>query len=117
MASKKVIAICQSEGEFVTNKDGSLSCNGGEAYAIDIDQQTQLFKFYSHDNTFEVCGESVDVFSHDNKFEVRGESIDVVDIDHWDCSCRRWQLTGLRCCHAIAVFEALLPCYCCQQRR
>ncbi|KAJ1418716.1 Zinc finger, PMZ-type [Sesbania bispinosa] len=39
-----------------------------------------------------------------NTFEVRGESVDIVDIDHWDCSCKGWQLTGLPCCHAIAVF-------------
>lgn len=37
-------------------------------------------------------------------FQVRGESnTEVVDIDHWDCSCREWQLTGLPCCHAVAV--------------
>ncbi|GLU05181.1 hypothetical protein SLE2022_222940 [Rubroshorea leprosula] len=47
MAAKKVIAICQSGGEFVTNKDGSLSYNGGEAYAIDIDEQTKLNDFKS----------------------------------------------------------------------
>lgn len=47
MAAKKVIAICQSGGEFVTNKDGSLSYTGGEAYAIDIDQQTLLDDFKS----------------------------------------------------------------------
>ena len=47
MATKKVIAICQSGGEFVTNKDGSLTYNGGEAYAIDIDQQTKLSDFKS----------------------------------------------------------------------
>lgn len=40
-------------------------------------------------------------------FEVRGESVDKVDIDHWDCSCKGWQLTGLPCCHAIAVFECI----------
>lgn len=40
-------------------------------------------------------------------FEVRGESADMVDIDHWDCSCKEWQLTGLPCCHSIAVFECL----------
>lgn len=45
MAAKKVIAICQSGGEFVTNKDGSLSYSGGEAYAIDIDAETQLSDF------------------------------------------------------------------------
>jgi hypothetical protein len=46
-ATKKVIAICQSGGEFVTNKDGSMSYNGGEAYAIDIDQETSLIDFKS----------------------------------------------------------------------
>ncbi|KAJ0080233.1 hypothetical protein Patl1_23891 [Pistacia atlantica] len=35
--------------------------------------------------------------------EVRGDTIEVVDMDHWDCSCKGWQLTGLPCCHAIAV--------------
>ncbi|KAJ8767921.1 hypothetical protein K2173_020861 [Erythroxylum novogranatense] len=45
MAAKKVIAICQSGGEFVTNKDGSLSYSGGDAYAIDIDEDTQLKAF------------------------------------------------------------------------
>ncbi|XP_057958960.1 uncharacterized protein LOC131151661 isoform X2 [Malania oleifera] len=47
------------------------------------------------------------LLSHGNTFEVRGETVDVVDIDHWDCSCRGWQLTGLPCCHAIAVFECI----------
>lgn len=47
MATKKVIAICQSGGEFVTNKDGSLSYTGGEAYAVDIDNETQLNDFRS----------------------------------------------------------------------
>ncbi|KAH9616644.1 hypothetical protein KSS87_010647 [Heliosperma pusillum] len=45
MASKKIIAVCQSKGEFVKEKDGTLSYNGGEAYAIDIDQNTQLNYF------------------------------------------------------------------------
>lgn len=31
----------------MTNKDGTLSYNGGDAYAIDIDQQTQLSDFKS----------------------------------------------------------------------
>ncbi|KAG4970325.1 hypothetical protein JHK85_036746 [Glycine max] len=47
MATRKVIAICQSGGEFVTDKDGSLSYSGGDAYAIDIDQQTSLSDFKS----------------------------------------------------------------------
>ncbi|MED6142733.1 hypothetical protein PIB30_118153 [Stylosanthes scabra] len=47
MATKKVITICQSGGEFVTEKDGSLFYNGGDAYAIDIDQRTKLTDFKS----------------------------------------------------------------------
>ncbi|KAK4349679.1 hypothetical protein RND71_032434 [Anisodus tanguticus] len=46
MASKKIIAICQSGGEFVTNnEDGSLLYVGGEAYALDLDNQTLLNDF------------------------------------------------------------------------
>ncbi|XP_038993876.1 uncharacterized protein LOC120117707 isoform X2 [Hibiscus syriacus] len=40
-------------------------------------------------------------------FEVQGESTEVVDIDRWDCSCKGWQLTGLPCCHAIAVISCI----------
>ncbi|GLU05180.1 hypothetical protein SLE2022_222930 [Rubroshorea leprosula] len=40
-----------------------------------------------------------------NIFEVWEESVEVVDIDLWDCSCKGWQLTGLPCCHAVAVLE------------
>ncbi|XP_062143820.1 uncharacterized protein LOC133851413 [Alnus glutinosa] len=47
------------------------------------------------------------LLSHGSIFEVRGESVDIVDIDNWDCSCKEWQLTGLPCCHAIAVFECI----------
>ncbi|OVA16645.1 Phox/Bem1p [Macleaya cordata] len=47
------------------------------------------------------------LFSPGSIFEVRGDSIEKVDIDHWDCSCKGWHLTGLPCCHAIAVFECI----------
>ncbi|GMJ11148.1 MUSTANG 7 [Hibiscus trionum] len=41
-------------------------------------------------------------------FEVQGESTEVVDMDRgWDCSCKGWQLTGLPCCHAIAVINCI----------
>lgn len=43
------------------------------------------------------------LMSAGSTFEVRGDSIEVVDIDNWSCSCRGWQLTGLPCCHTIAV--------------
>ena len=45
MATKKIIAICQSWGEFETDKDGSLTYKGGEAYAVDLDQKTKLNDF------------------------------------------------------------------------
>lgn len=55
--------------------------------------------------------ESLNVFSFQvsrsagstSTYDVRGESSAVVDINSWDCSCKRWQLTGLPCRHAIAV--------------
>ncbi|XP_057968829.1 uncharacterized protein LOC131158175 [Malania oleifera] len=40
MARGKLILICQSGGEFVTNNDGSLSYTGGEAHAVDIYRET-----------------------------------------------------------------------------
>ncbi|XP_024458767.2 uncharacterized protein LOC18099908 isoform X2 [Populus trichocarpa] len=40
MPREKLILICQSGGEFVTNDDGSLSYNGGEAHALDINIET-----------------------------------------------------------------------------
>ncbi|RID71236.1 hypothetical protein BRARA_C03185 [Brassica rapa] len=45
--NNKVIAICRSGGEFVTNKDdGLLSYSGsGDAFAIDIDQTTSMSDF------------------------------------------------------------------------
>lgn len=45
--------------------------------------------------------------SQSSIFEVHGESVEMVDISQWDCSCKGWQLTGLPCCHAIAVFECI----------
>ncbi|KAK2646065.1 hypothetical protein Ddye_021260 [Dipteronia dyeriana] len=44
---------------------------------------------------------------HGATFEVRGDVVEIVDIDHWDCTCKGWQLTGMPCCHAIAVFECI----------
>lgn len=61
MATKKIIAICQSGGEFVTNKDdGSLFYTGGEAYALDLDQQTQL-KDFKHElaETFQCSADAM----------------------------------------------------------
>ncbi|KAL9233448.1 hypothetical protein vseg_008448 [Gypsophila vaccaria] len=40
-------------------------------------------------------------------FEVRGDTSEIVDIDSWDCSCKGWQLSGLPCCHALAVIGCI----------
>lgn len=40
MPKEKLILICQSSGEFVTNNDGSLSYTGGEAHAVNIKHDT-----------------------------------------------------------------------------
>ncbi|XP_047310782.1 uncharacterized protein LOC124914310 isoform X2 [Impatiens glandulifera] len=45
MSTKRVIAICQSGGEFKTDESGSLFYDGGEAYAVDVDQEMKLRDF------------------------------------------------------------------------
>ncbi|PWA63566.1 transposase, MuDR, Zinc finger, SWIM-type, MULE transposase domain protein [Artemisia annua] len=45
MAEKKVIAICQLGGIFKTLSDGSLSYDGGDAHAIDIDENSKYNDF------------------------------------------------------------------------
>ncbi|XP_042988044.1 uncharacterized protein LOC122315859 [Carya illinoinensis] len=47
------------------------------------------------------------LLSAGSTFEVRGDSIEVVDIDNWHCSCKGWQLTGLPCCHTLAVIGCM----------
>lgn len=47
------------------------------------------------------------ICSSDTVFEVHGNVIYVVNIKDWSCSCRRWQISGLPCHHAIAVFNRL----------
>ncbi|KAK3025033.1 hypothetical protein RJ639_043311 [Escallonia herrerae] len=45
MDSQKVIAICQSGGEFETDKDGLLSYKGGDAHAMEIDDHMNYHDF------------------------------------------------------------------------
>ncbi|KAL8555053.1 hypothetical protein ACS0TY_003017 [Phlomoides rotata] len=47
------------------------------------------------------------LISGGNRFEVRGDTVEAIDIDKCDCTCKGWQLTGLPCCHAIAVIGCL----------
>ncbi|XP_072963307.1 uncharacterized protein [Typha angustifolia] len=61
MASGKILAICQSGGEFVTNNDGSMSYSGGEAHAIDIDRDMLLHDLKSEISSMFNC--NIDAFS------------------------------------------------------
>ena len=45
MATKKIIAICQSGGDFATSRDGSMTYTGGEAFAVDLDDTSLLSDF------------------------------------------------------------------------
>ncbi|XP_027365290.1 uncharacterized protein LOC113872164 isoform X2 [Abrus precatorius] len=45
MAATKIIAICQSGGKFEAGKDGCLLYKGGDAHAIDIDNQMKFNEF------------------------------------------------------------------------
>lgn len=47
MVGKKVIAICQSGGEFETDTDGIISYKGGDAHAMEIDDKMKFKDFKS----------------------------------------------------------------------
>lgn len=42
---KKVIAICQSGGDFETDEDGILNYKGGDAHAMEIDDKMKYKDF------------------------------------------------------------------------
>ncbi|XP_006646999.1 uncharacterized protein LOC102720397 [Oryza brachyantha] len=50
-----------------------------------------------------VCSTGDD--GNSNVFEVCDGSVNVVNIDTWDCTCRKWHVSGIPCSHAAAVFE------------
>ncbi|GKE17989.1 hypothetical protein Tco_1425566, partial [Tanacetum coccineum] len=45
MSTKKIIAICQSSGEFLLEIKGSMLYRGGEAYAVDLDTDSSVTDF------------------------------------------------------------------------
>lgn len=48
------------------------------------------------------------VRSNGNVFEVNYEDIIyVVNIETWECTCRKWQVMGMPCLHALAVIEKI----------
>ncbi|CAN6277822.1 unnamed protein product [Urochloa humidicola] len=55
-----------------------------------------------------VCSTGNDGNSH--VFEVCDDSVNVVNINAWECTCRKWQLSGIPCSHAIAVFDRTERC-------
>lgn len=42
MAGKRIIAICQSGGEFESNAEGMISYKGGDAHAMEIDDKMKF---------------------------------------------------------------------------
>ncbi|ONK80629.1 uncharacterized protein A4U43_C01F19960 [Asparagus officinalis] len=45
------------------------------------------------------------VCSTETMFEVRSTTVNVVNIGSWECTCKKWQITGLPCSHAVSVFN------------
>ncbi|KAG0488869.1 hypothetical protein HPP92_007680 [Vanilla planifolia] len=45
------------------------------------------------------------VCSTGNVFEVKDATTNVVNMETWECSCRRWQVRGIPCPHALAAIE------------
>lgn len=45
MAAKKVIAICQSGGDFEKDEDGNLLYIGGDAHAMEVDDEMTYDNF------------------------------------------------------------------------
>ncbi|XP_058092845.1 uncharacterized protein LOC131239257 [Magnolia sinica] len=40
-------------------------------------------------------------------FEVRDDTVNIVNLETWECTCQRWQIIGLPCMHAVAVFDRM----------
>ncbi|KAI8535441.1 hypothetical protein RHMOL_Rhmol10G0174400 [Rhododendron molle] len=60
------------------------------------------------DKNIALCSEYIVVLTGDNQFEVRGfhhGNQFCVDMNAKTCTCRRWDLTGIPCAHALAVLR------------
>ncbi|ERN11029.1 uncharacterized protein LOC18439213 [Amborella trichopoda] len=44
--------------------------------------------------------------SNGTQFEILSDKVDEVNLERQECTCRRWQLSGLPCAHAIAAINA-----------
>ncbi|KAL0708561.1 hypothetical protein Bca4012_074987 [Brassica carinata] len=70
MSGKRVIAICMSGGEFLTEKGGALTYKGGDAHAIDVDEEMKFKDFISEIGEMFNCDArtvSLKYFLPDNK--------------------------------------------------
>ncbi|KAL6642587.1 hypothetical protein ACP70R_020768 [Stipagrostis hirtigluma subsp. patula] len=67
---------------------------------------TPSMEFKAQDEMLK-AGKMTVLCSSETVFEVRGNAIFVVNLANWECTCRRWQLSGLPCVHAIAVFNRI----------
>lgn len=50
------------------------------------------------------------VCSTSSIFEVNDESTNIINTETKECTCRRWQMTGLPCMHALAAMEYTNGC-------
>ncbi|XP_014755168.1 uncharacterized protein LOC100825703 isoform X2 [Brachypodium distachyon] len=62
---------------------------------------------YKAQDEMSKAGKLTVLCSSETVFEVRGSGISVVNLANWECTCRRWQLSGLPCMHAFAVFNRI----------
>ncbi|XP_020526090.1 uncharacterized protein LOC18439216 isoform X2 [Amborella trichopoda] len=44
--------------------------------------------------------------SSSNQYEVLSDKVDEVNLERRECTCQRWKLSGLPCCHALAAIHA-----------
>uniref|UniRef100_A0ACD6AFZ9 Uncharacterized protein n=1 Tax=Avena sativa TaxID=4498 RepID=A0ACD6AFZ9_AVESA len=90
---------CKLMETMYTRRESSNEWAGVVTPAANQKLQEELTKAQSLDVTpTESDGEG-------NSFKVSGDSVNVVNMDTYDCTCRKWHVSGLPCMHAMAVFE------------
>ncbi|XP_024314002.1 uncharacterized protein LOC100842134 isoform X3 [Brachypodium distachyon] len=78
-------------------REACMSWSGPLTPSMDYKAQDEMAK----------AGKLIVLCSSETVFEVRGSGIFVVNLANWECTCRRWQLSGLPCMHAVAVFNRI----------
>ncbi|KAK1309460.1 hypothetical protein QJS10_CPA09g00619 [Acorus calamus] len=88
---------CKMMEVITTRQELSKSWEGTLVPSIEKELQKEMTKARS---LSALC-------SSGSVFEVRGNSVDAVNIETWECTCRKWQVYSLPCMHAIAVFNRI----------